>query len=215
MLLRIYIIVVFSLFGVAGVMAEPVIRDTLKQTRNHYRDSLRLKDPSLKGQFNFMLFKSPLNPEGYRMVAGYRLNWFWKNVEDSIQKGKNNLQQLTRKLKEEEKTVSYLKTQLSEKDQLLKQSEAQVSTISFFGIHLRKGTYQLIVWSIILGLLIILTVIIIRAGRKNSVTQDKSMRYDELSEEFQAFKSRAIEKERKLARELQDARNKLDDLLGK
>ena len=39
--------------------------------------------------------------------------------------------------------------------------------------------------------------------------------YSELEDEFKAYKTKAIDKEKKLARELQTERNKLDELLGR
>jgi hypothetical protein len=39
--------------------------------------------------------------------------------------------------------------------------------------------------------------------------------YNELDEEYKAYKVKSNEKEKKLARELQTERNKLDELLGR
>ena len=70
-------------------------------------------------------------------------------------------------------------------------------------------------WSVIGILAIALIVVIATAGKKIIEAKHRIQLYDEISEEYQTFKSKTVEKERKFARELQDERNKLDDLLNK
>ena len=71
------------------------------------------------------------------------------------------------------------------------------------------------VWSIIGLLVIALIIVIATSGRKISEGNHRIQLYDEISEEYQTYKSKTVEKERKLARELQDERNKVAELESK
>lgn len=53
-----------------------------------------------------------------------------------------------------------------------------------------------------------------RITKTTSLLEKKVEAYNQISSEFQQYKSKAVEKERKLSRELQDERNKLDEMKG-
>jgi len=108
--------------------------------------------------------------------------------------------------------VSYLKTEISGKDASLTENTNKVNEIRFLGIAFEKGTYNIIVWSIIGILAIGLIIVIATSGKNITEAKHRSQLYNEISDEYQAYKAKAVEKERKLARELQDERNKLDEL---
>lgn len=180
-----------------------------------HREPLKLRDPSLKGQYGFLLYRSPANPDGTRSVSPYRLNQFWLNVSDSLAKERGEKKQLSLKLKEQERTINYLKTINKDREESIQASQDISNSINFMGISFKKSTYHYLVWGIISCLVLLLLVVAWKLGKHLKESTSKIERYEELDAEFQAFKSKTIEKERKLARELQDERNKLDDLLGR
>jgi len=57
-----------------------------------------------------------------------------------------------------------------------------------------------------------LAIIILRSAKHIHEAKYRSTLYDEISQEYQNYKVKANDKEKKLARELQDERNKLDEL---
>ena len=57
-------------------------------------------------------------------------------------------------------------------------------------------------------------VVIARSGLHSREARYRINLYNELEEEFKTYKAKANEKEKKLARELQTERNKLDELRG-
>lgn len=191
--------------------AQKPIANTVR-TGTWERDSVKNTDPSLNGQYQFMLSRTRTSPDGYKMVAKYRLDQLWKNVSDTIRKERAELKALQQKLTDQGKTVSYLKTEISGKDASLSESTDKLNEIKFLGISFDKGTYSIIVWSIIGVLVIALIIIVARSGKNISEAKHRSQLYTEISDEYQAYKSKAVEKERKLARELQDERNKLEEL---
>jgi len=188
---------------------------TANTGRTWQRDTVKNTDPSLNGQYKFMLSRTRTSADGYKMVAGYRLDQLWKSVGDTLRKERAEKKSIQQKLTEQEKTVSYLKTEISGKDASLTENTNKVNEIRFLGIPFEKGTYNIIVWSIIGVLALALIIVIARSGKSIAEAKHRTQLYNEVAEEYQAYKSKSVEKERKLARELQDERNKLDDLNGR
>ncbi len=71
------------------------------------------------------------------------------------------------------------------------------------------------VWSIIAVLAALAAIVIFRSGSARSEANYRTKLYNELEEEYKNYKAKANEKEKKLARELQTERNKVDELMGR
>lgn len=189
--------------------------NTTSAGRTWQRDTVKNTDPTLNGQYRFMLSRTRTSADGYKMVAGYRLDQLWKSVGDTLRKERAEKKSIQQKLTEQEKTVSYLKTEISGKDASITENTNKVNEIRFLGIPFEKGTYNIIVWSIIGVLALALIIVIARSGKSITEARHRTQLYNEVADEYQAFKAKSVEKERKLARELQDERNKLDELNGR
>ena len=60
-----------------------------------------------------------------------------------------------------------------------------------------------------------LAIVICQSGKYRKAATYRTQLYQEVADEFQAHKVKAKDKEMKLARELQDERNKWDDARGR
>lgn len=168
-------------------------------------------DPTLTGQYQLMLSKSKtLN--GYKLVNPSRLSLLWKNVKDSITVNRKQLAVTKKKIEDQAKEIAELNKQITGAESSLANSNAKLNEISFLGIGFSKGNYNLIVWGLIITLAIALAIIILRSAKHIHESKYRSTLYEEISQEYQSYKVKANEKEKKLARELQDERNKLDEL---
>ncbi len=194
---------------------KTVVAASPKPTNYWEQDSLKNTDRSLNGQYKFLLSRTRTSPEGYKLVNPSRMNLLWKNVNDTLRKERVEKKAVQQKLTDQEKTITYLKTEISSKEASINNNTNKLNEIIFLGISFNKGTYNVIVWSIIVLLTIALIVVFATSGKKILEAKHRIQLYDEISEEYQTFKSKTVEKERKLARELQDERNKLDELLNK
>lgn len=174
-------------------------------------DTAKNTDPSLRGQYQFMLSRSK-SINGYKLINPYRLSTLWQSVSDTLRKERVELNKAKGKIAEQEKTISSLQTDISGKETSLNNADAKVNEISFLGISFTKGTYNIIVWSIIAILAIALFVVIARSTKNILEAKHRTQLYDEISNEYQNYKAKASEKERKLARELQDERNAMEEL---
>ena len=173
------------------------------------QDSAKV-DPSLLGQYQLMLSKSR-TLEGYKLVNPNRLSSFWKNVRDTVTAERKELYKARTNIATQEKTIVDLNAQIANKETALNTSNARLDEITFLGMSFSKANYNSIVWSLIILLALALVVVILRSIKLSHEAKYRTNLYTEIAEEYQNYKMKTNEKEKKLARELQDERNKLDE----
>jgi len=163
-------------------------------------------DKSLNGQYQYLLTK----------VYHYQqplISALWKSASDTLNANRLKLKTVQSALNIQSKTIDSLKAKVNNKNQDI--SSARTDGVEILGIVVSKTTYNIIVWGLVAALAITTIVVIARTGSFKREAREKAMLYTELEEEYKAFKIKANDKEKKLARELQTERNKLDDLLGR
>ena len=173
------------------------------------QDSTKV-DPSLTGQYKLMLSKSRTF-DGYKLVNPNRLSTFWRNVRDTLTSERKELYNARAKITEQQKSITDLKDLIEGKDSALTSSNAKLNEISFLGISFSKGSYNTIVWTLIIVLALALTILVFRSRKFLHDARYRSNLYNEISAEYQNYKMKANDKEKKLARELQDERNKFEE----
>jgi len=175
------------------------------------QDTSKNTDPSLNGQYQFMLKKSK-TLYGAKLINPARLTSLWKSVNDTLRKERKQLVESKQQIKSQAENISSLKGEVSGKESSLASATASVNEINFLGISFNKGTYNTIVWAIIIVLAAGLAIVILQTGKYRKEATYRTQLYQEVADEFQAHKVKAKDKEMKLARELQDERNKWDDM---
>lgn len=188
--------------------AIPINKDSALKALKVQMDPAQLNAKSLNGQYQYLLTKT-LRYQQPLFAA------LWKNVNDTLTRERRQIKELQTKLDTQSKTVSSLKADVSSKEATLSESTAKVDSISLFGLMLPKATYNLIMFGLVIGLAIILAIVILTTAKYKHEARHRIELYDEIDEEYKNFKVKANEKEKKLARELQTERNKLDELLGR
>lgn len=178
------------------------------------QDSTKVYPRTIDGQYREMMDKSN-HFQDYKVVKQSRLANFRKSALDTINRERARITELQQKLDAQSKSVAGLKSNLDKKDQSLEQSRAEVDQISFLGIPFSKGTYSALMWGIVFVLGAILAIIFFQSVNYRKEARYRIKLFDELSEEYRLFKTKANDKEKKLARELQDERNKLEELSGR
>lgn len=169
-------------------------------------DSALLTDKSLNGQYKYLLSKV------YRyqqpLIAA-----LWKNFTDTLTADHRKLADVQAKILAQSKTISELKLKADSvgKEQLTSKTD----DIDVLGLSLAKNTYSLIMWGLVIILGATAAMVIFRSGSLSREAHHRISLYNELEEEFKVYKSKANEKEKKLARELQTERNKVDELMGR
>jgi len=171
-------------------------------------DSALEKDKSLNGQYKYLVSKLYHYQEPLASAL-------WKNMRDTLNIERRKLAEAQSKLAAQTKDISSLKTDVTTKDQTLSESNAKRDEINLLGISLTKSSYNLLMWGLVIAFGAIAAIVIARSGAHSREAKYRTKLYEELDEEYKTYKSKANEKEKKLARELQTERNKLDELLGR
>ncbi|MDB5016649.1 MAG: hypothetical protein JWQ84_1481 [Mucilaginibacter sp.] len=165
-------------------------------------------DKSLNGQYQYLLTKI------YRYQQPL-IGALWKSASDTLNSNRRKLLAVTSKIDAQTKIIDSLKTALTNKDQTLNASITHLDVIDVLGISIPKHVYNLVMWGLVLLFGITAAIVIARSAGYRREAKYRTELYNEMEEEFKTYKAKANEKEKKLARELQTERNKLDELLGR
>ncbi|QEC75757.1 hypothetical protein [Mucilaginibacter ginsenosidivorax] len=178
------------------------------QPRPTAADSALAKDKSLNGQYQYLLSK--LYHYQQPLVSA-----LWKNLQDTLKTERRNLKEAQAKLAAQTQDITGLKSDVATKSQTLSESNAKRDEINLVGISFTKATYNLMMWGLVIVFGLAAAIVIARSGAHSREAKYRIKLYNELDEEYKTYKAKANEKEKKLARELQTERNKLDELLGR
>jgi heme exporter protein D len=174
------------------------------------QDSIKT-NPGLGGQFQLLLTKSK-TLDGYKLINPSRLSLFWKNVRDSLTGTRRQLLNSKLQATKYQAEITALKKQITGTKTSLASSNAKLNEISFIGLSFTKTSYNIFVWGFIGILITTLLIILFRSVKNVQEAKYRTALYEEVNQEYQNYKIKANDKEKKLARELQDERNKLEDL---
>ena len=172
---------------------------TLSQENNNQRtieqsiDSLYIKSSSW---------------EFYKIIKKTRYQQLKKEVLDSLNYYKSDIQSKSRFIKKQQDSIQDAKKVIDDLSLDIKLSLDKRNEIKFLGISFTKTTYQLFVWGIIIALLVILSYYVYRFSNSHLVTKNAQKELADLEEEFATHKKKAMSKEQKLRRQLQDEINK-------
>ncbi|WP_435622665.1 tRNA (guanine-N1)-methyltransferase [Flagellimonas sp.] len=169
------------------------------------------EDQSLVSQFQALEKKSgnySANGIRYEVVRLTDLNRMKKSIFDSITTANASIKQLTATIEGNNSEISSLNTKLQETTTNLTTVTKEKDSISFFGALLSKATYKGIVWGIIAILTLLLFLFIYKFRNSNFLTQQAKSALADLETEFEDHRRRALEREQKISRRLQDELNK-------
>jgi len=198
---RILYVILFSL----------AISTLTAQETSEVQQELSLDKGSIDSQFEFIYKKSGnYRSEGkkYEVVRAISLDKLRRNVLDSLKGLETNAVQLKSTIAGHESTISSLNKKLEETTNNLEGVTEEKDSMSFLGILVSKVTYNTILWSIIAGLLGLMLFFMYKFRRSNILTQEAKTSLSEVEEEYEDHRRRALEREQKISRQLQDEINK-------
>jgi preprotein translocase subunit SecF len=166
-----------------------------------------LYNGTIESQFDYLYRKSSTYQE-YKVVKQTFYYKIKKNVLDSLKVLKNELAATKQMVTTQNTEIDELKGSLKTTNDNLTNVTKEKDSINLVGISLTKSSYNTILWSIIIGLVLFLLFFIYRFKNSNSVTKQANKSLAEIEEEFFAFKTISLEREQKVRRELQDEINK-------
>jgi hypothetical protein len=162
-----------------------------------------------------------LNAQYLRLVDRFyphqeaMISAFWKNALDTLNVTRNKLKTAESKLNGQRKTADTVAKEPVNEEKPVPVTTTASNNVNVLGIVLSKTAYNLIVWGLVIIFGLTAVIVVARSGSYSREAKYRTQLYGELEDEFKAYKAKANDKEKKLARELQTERNKLDELLGR
>jgi len=175
------------------------------------QEELSLDSGSINNQFEFLYKKSGnYRAEGkrYEVVRTLNLDKLRQNVLDTINAANSKAAQLNATISGHESTITDLNKKLEDTTNSLTSVTEEKDSMSFLGMLVSKATYNVILWTIIAGLLGLLLLFIYKFRRSNILTQIAKSNLSELETEYEDHRRRALEREQRISRQLQDEINR-------
>ena len=166
-----------------------------------------LTDSNLEGQFEFIYDKSS-NYQEYKVVKRVWLDQLRKNILDSVASVEEDLVASQKLTETQSNEISTLKSSLEEVNNNLTGVSAEKDSITFLGVQIEKSAYKTIMWSIVLLLALIILFLAYKFKNANTITREAKKTLVEVEEEYEDYRRKALEREQKVRRQLQDEINK-------
>lgn len=175
-------------------------------------DILSLNSGTIDNQFEYILKKSGnfkgTNGQAYEAVKRSMFLTLRAHTMDSLKTVHKNLSETQAVVKTQAKEISDLKTNLLNTQTDLDQTNTEKDNMALFGLQMSKSNYNVLMWSIIGGLLVLLIFFIYKFKNSNDITREANKNLTEIEEEFDEHRRTALEREQKVRRQLQDEINK-------
>ncbi|PQJ77559.1 hypothetical protein [Polaribacter glomeratus] len=165
------------------------------------------EDNSINGQFD-RIYRVSTSYQTYKVVDRDKYEKLKSNVLDSLKNAKKLVSEKENLLRTEQENVEELNLILNKTKLDLDTTLQKENSVSLFGLHLNKTTYNLILWFIIITLSIGLGFFVYKFSKSNVLTNEAQSNLLDIEQEFDDHRKKSIEREQKLRRELQDEINK-------
>lgn len=179
-----------------------ITSSTFSQSNNKLIDTV-----SIKSQFEYLMDNSN-SIQDHKVVKGAWLLKLKSNVLDSLSASKNKVLLNSDMLNSQKKLIDSLNTRQGDTEGIISTLIAEKDSISIFGIQFGKSFFKTMFFLIVTGLLGALLFFITKFKQSNSITTQCKLALTQNEEEFAIYKEKALEREQKAMRRLQDELNK-------
>lgn len=163
-----------------------------------FADELPISD-----QFNYAIDKSS-NFQDYKVIKQAWMSKLKTNTLDTLGSLKSKLGIAENKIKSQSEKIESLESAISTAQSELKFK----NSFSFFGILVSKAAYDTIMWSIIIGLIVLLGFLFVAFRRSFAVAAQIKKDLDEAKEEFEEYRKKALKSKEEAVRQLYNELNK-------
>jgi septal ring factor EnvC (AmiA/AmiB activator) len=171
-----------------------------------------LNEGSINDQFEYILRKSGnfkgTTGQQYEAVNRNMLTTLQAHTIDSLKTLQSKLDNSNSTIQTQQKEINGLKSNLGSTQSTLDATNLEKNNMSLLGLPMSKTSYNILMWTIIGGLLTLLLIFIFKFKTSNSVTRAAKKTLAETEEEFEEHRRSALEREQKVRRQLQDELNK-------
>ncbi|MFZ0489100.1 MAG: hypothetical protein WBV11_00560 [Salegentibacter sp.] len=173
------------------------------------QDTISSENP-VQSQFQDLI-ESSNNYQGYKVVDYDALIKLRNNTNQYVQQLKDEIVSKNNTLDSQNQKINDLQDELAATKENLQKVTEEKDAIKFLGMPFSKGSYMAMMWGIVALLVVALLFFIYRYKSSNATTKEANQRLRETEKEFDAYRAKALEKEQRLGRQLQDERNKANN----
>lgn len=146
--------------------------------------------------------------DDFKLIRRVNLETVRKNVADSLRQLQGEISDASTTVASQQKQITALSDSLTNTQEKLAVSETNQDRVSLLGVSLNKSSVSILFVSIVSVLILLLIFYIYRFNQSHVLTRDARKSYDDLREEFEVHRKKALEREQKLKRQLQDEINR-------
>lgn len=168
-------------------------------------------NPSLHERYRELKSGSQTFKE-YKVIKETVLDNEWRIAEDSVKAIRKQFRDAKSNIAKLEGELTAVQLTLKQKEESTVKIEHAASHINFFGMDFYKAVFIGAVIIIVAALVVLLVLLTGRLKIMFRVMKEKNETVDLITQEFEEYKHKALDKQTKLSRELQNERNKLQDL---
>lgn len=173
---------------------------------NGQTDSLQNNTP-IQDEFSALIQESN-NYQGYKVVDYDKLIELRNTTRNYITELKEEIVVQKNTVDQQNDEIQKLKSDLAATQEDLNRVSEEKDALIFLGMPFSKGGYKTMMWGIVGVLIALLLIIFFRYKSSHAATRDARQKLSETEKEFDAYRTKALEKEQRLGRMLQDEKNK-------
>lgn len=162
---------------------------------------------SVKNQFDYLITKSN-RYQNYKVVQQSWLKKLKQNVSDTLAKNKINTANNFKTIANQRYVIDSLNQKIKNSSNNIDQLKKEKRSISFLGMLINKSTFKTFLFTVILILGLLLAFFVSKFKQSNFITQKTKLALKDLEEEYNTHRTKALEREQKAMRRLQDEINK-------
>ncbi|TDE05623.1 hypothetical protein [Flavobacterium hiemivividum] len=162
---------------------------------------------TVEGQFQNIIDKSN-SFQDYKVIKKTSLLKLQSNVLDSLKVSKNKVLANVNFLNSQKRAIADLEAKSANSETILANLKSEKDSISLLGIPLEKTFFKTLFFFIVIGLIATLVFFIFKFKQSNIITIESKLALQQSEKEFEIYKEKALEREQKAMRRLQDELNK-------
>lgn len=195
-----FILAIFILLSSLGAMAQTQAAEALEKDAK-----------TLNERYAIMKDKSETFNE-YKVIKAYILDGMWKLTTDSIKKVHSDLAEARAEKVQLQMKLDAAMAAVKEKENSMAEVEHAATHISVLGMDFSKTFFVGLVGFILLGMIVLIGLVTGRLKMIYQSLKEKMEMENMISKEFENYKRKALDKQMKLSRELQNERNKMAEM---
>lgn len=183
-----------------GILAQPQAEGALEKDAK-----------TLSQRYMVMKDKSETFNE-YKVIKEYILDGMWKITKDSMNQVRADLAEARKEIETLNLNLKAAAAAVQQKEDSMAEVEFASTHISVLGIDFSKTFFIGLVGFVMLGMLLLVGMVTGRLKMIYQSLKEKMEMENLISKEFENYKRKALEKQMKLSRELQNERNKMAEM---